>query len=105
MSSETSDGVRGVSSGSSLSPWTGFFLSLSWPLVVVVRGRAFCGSVCGSVSDCAAPVTVKAISITVASAIRLLFFILISKPPELSLGSTPEKNYFNRLKQDDRIKH
>jgi hypothetical protein len=43
--------------------------------LLVVRGRAFCGSFGAGVSVCAAMLIVSAINVTIASAIRLYIVI------------------------------
>src|SRR5687768_12459510 len=101
MVSGTSAGRGAVSSGSSRSPVTGFFV-FSW-LLDVVRGLCFCGSFCA----CAKPAVVTMSSAAIASAMSVLFFVISTSNPEpgKSLGATPKQNDLDRLKQDDRVKH
>src|ERR1051325_1509804 len=95
MSCGTSACVCVVSSGSSRSLVVAF-LSFCGVLVVVVRGRSFCGS-CGG---CAATLAVNALKLSTTSAICLRIVISNLQTRTL-LGPPPKQNYFDRLKDND----
>src|SRR5690349_22125059 len=99
MSCGTSAGVCVVSSGSSRSLVVAF-LSFCGVLVVVVRGRSFCGS-CGG---CAATLAVNALKLSTTSAICLRIVISNLQTRTL-LGPPPKQNYFDRLKDDDGVQN
>src|SRR5215813_3347154 len=98
MSCETSDGACVVSSGSSRSFTT--FLSFCGVVVVVVRGRSFCGSCAG----CAATLAANAIKLSTTSAICLRIVISNLQTRTL-LGPPPKQDYFDRLKDNDCIQN